>query len=244
MRLLPLVLAAALAIPGVHGGPTDQAIVAAMKIVEAPNYTWSCYVPSTGRALVVREGKTEKNGFSIVTFIDPQTPMLRQISRLNDGVVLAIFRGSDDFVFQTSNGWQTGRELPPLGPRRRGANPGSDYWISIQIPHEELEIIIGSYTEMHVSDGLIAGTLSEDGARQLLGASRSPAVTAKGSFFLEVKNGALVSYAVDITGTILIGEPGQEKESPPQRRLMGTEFKNVGRTVVDVPSEARRKFAP
>lgn len=242
MNFLRFASAAALAASLAHAGPTDQAVVAAMKIVDAPNYTWTCSTPSAGRALVVREGKTDKNGFSIVTFVDPQTPMLRQISRMNDGVVLAVFRGADDFVFQTSDGWKTGRELPPLGPRRRGRGGDNDYWISIQIPHEELEIIIGSYTEMHVVDDVIAGTLSEDGARQLLGATKAPAVTARGTFNLEIKDGRLTRYAVDITGTVLIGEPGQEKESPPQHRLLITEFKDVGRTTVDVPAEARQKF--
>ena len=235
-------LAALTAAITVHAAPTDQAIVAAMKIVDAPNYTWTCSVPSIGRALPVREGKTEKkSGFSVVTFIDPQTPMLRQISRLNDGVVLGVFRGEGNFVFQTSDGWKTGKELPPPGPRRRGAG-GSDYWISIQIPHEELEIIIGSYTEMHVVDGGVTGTLSEDGARQLLGATKAPAVTAAGTFVFEIAGGVLTKYAVDISGTVLIGPPGEEKESAPQRRALLTEFKNVGHTVVDVPAEARQKL--
>ncbi len=224
--------------------PTDQAIVATMKIVEAPNYTWSAYVPSVGRALPVREGKSEKNGYSVVTFIDPQSPMLRQISRLNDGVVTAVFRGSENFVFQTSDGWKTGAELPPLGPRRRGATGGSDYWISLQMPAEELEIIVGSYSELHEVKGGVAGTLSEDGARQLLGSVKAPAVTATGTFVLGVANGVLTSYALDLAGTVLLGPPGEEKESPPQRRLLITEIKNVGRTKLDLAEEARLKLGP
>ena len=242
MNLPRFVLGLALVAAFGHAAPADQAIVAAMKVVDAPNYTWICSAPSTGRALVVREGKTEKNGFSIVTFVDPQTPMLRQISRLNDGVVLAIFRGPEDFVFQTSSGWKTGQELPPLGPRRRGTTGGADYWIAIQIPHEELEIIIGSFTEIHAVDGGFAGTLSEAGARQLLGATRAPAVSARGTFNFVVKNGTLLGYLVDLSGTVLVGEPGQEKESPPQRRLLITEIKDLGRTKVDVPVDARIKF--
>jgi hypothetical protein len=242
MKLPHAALLIALVASLARAAPTDQAIVAMMKVVDAPNYTWTCSVPSTGRALIVREGKTEKNGFSVVTFVDPQTPMLRQISRLNDGVVLAVFRGPDDFVFQTSDGWKTGQELPPLGPRRRGTSGGADYWITIQIPHEELEIIVGSYTEMHVVDGGIAGTLSEAGARQLLGGSRAPAVSARGTFGLVINDGTLVRYVVDISGTVLVGDPGHETESPPQRRLLITEIKEVGRTTVDVPAEARVKF--
>ena len=233
---------AALIAPLAEADPTDQAVVAAMKIVDAPNYAWTCYVPSVGRALVVREGKTEKNGYSLVTFVDPQSPMLRQISRLNDGAVVAVFRGPDNFVFQTSDGWKTGPELPPLGPRRRGSTGGSDYWISLQMPHEELEIIVGSYTELHAVKAGVAGTLSEDGARQLLGSTKAPAVSGSGTFILGVSNGALTGYLVDITGTVFIGPPGEEKESEPLHRVLLTEFKDVGHAVPDLPDEAKQKL--
>ncbi len=227
-----------------HAAPTDQAIVATMKIVEAKNYTWTASVPSAGRALIVREGKSEKNGFTLVTFIEPQSPMLRQIARLNDGTVNAVFRGSDEFVFQTSDGWKTGPELPPLGPRRRGTSGGSDYWISLQAPGEELEIIVGSYTELHeVKGGGVAGTLSEDGARQLLGSVKAPAVTAAGSFVFAISDGALTGYVLELTGTLMIGPRGEEKESPPQRHVIITEFKDVGRTKVEVPDEARQRLS-
>ncbi len=242
IRFCSTVFAAALGVGIACAAPTDQAIVAAMKIVEAPNYTWVCSVPSAGRTLVVREGKSEKDGFTLVTFVEPQSPMLRQIARLNDGVATAVFRGADNFVFQTSDGWKTGSELPPLGPRRRGSTGGSDYWISLQVPHEELEIIIGSYTELHVVLGGVAGTLSEDGARQLLGSMKAPAVTATGSFVLGIVDGVLTKYAVDLSGTVLTGPPGEEKESPPQRRVLITELTLVGRTVVNVPDEAKRKL--
>ncbi len=243
-RLLPTVFIFTLTATFASAGPTDQAIVATMKLVEAPNYTWSTSVPSTGRVLVVREGKTEKNGYTVVTFVDPQSPMLRLISRLNDGVVTAVFLGSDNFVFQISGSWRTGREIPIPGLRRRGNNASSDYWIFLQAPHEELEIIVGSYTELHVVKGGVAGTLSEDGARQLLGSTKAPAVTAKGAFVLGITNGVLTRYALDLTGTVMIGEPGEEKESPPQHRVLLTEFKDVGRTVFDVPDEAKAKLAP
>ncbi len=241
-RVAGWLLVAWLAAPG-RAAVTDQAIVAAMKLVDAPNYTWTCYAPSVGRALVVREGKTIKSGYTQVTFVDPQTPMLRQIQRLNDGTVLAIFRGEGNFVFQTNDGWKTGPELPPLGPRRRGTTGGSDYWISITPPHEELEIIVGSYTEMHVDGDAIVGNLSDDGARQLLGSPKAPAVRATGSFKIWIANGVLLRYVTDLAGSILIGPPGEEKESPPTRRLLLIEFKEVGRTNLDLPEEARRKLS-
>jgi len=86
-RLLPTFIATAFVSTLGYAGPTDQAIVAAMKIVEAPNYTWTVSTPSAGRVLPVREGKSQKNGYTLVTFIEPQSPMLRLISRLNDGTV-------------------------------------------------------------------------------------------------------------------------------------------------------------
>lgn len=235
-------LAAMVLAMAARASPTDQAIVAAMKIVEAPNYTWVASVPSVGRALPVREGKTAKDGFTTVTFIDPTSPMLRQISRLNDGVVSAVFLGSDNFVFQTTDGWKTGPELPPLGPRRRGTAGGSDYWISLQAPHEELEIIVGSYSELHEVKGGVAGTLSEDGARQLLGSTKAPAVRASGTFVFGLTEGVLTAYIVDLSGTVLIGRPGEETESPPQRRVLLTEFSAVGRTALTVPEAARLKL--
>lgn len=226
-----------------HAGPTDQAIVAAMKIVEAPNYTWTCSVPSAGRTLVVREGKSQKNGFTVVTFVDPQSPMLRLISRLNDGVVTAVFRGSDNFLFQTADGWKDGHELALIATRRRLNPREPDYWISMQTPGEELEVIVGSYTEIHEIKGGVAGTLSDDGARQLLGSVKAPAVRAAGSFIFAVSKGALTGYILELTGTLMVGPPGEEKESPSRHLLLMTELKNVGRTAVEVPDEAKAKLS-
>lgn len=227
-----------------HAGPTDQAIVAAMKIVEAKNYAWTVSVPSAGRALPVREGKSEKDGFTTVTFIDPQSPMLRQISRLNEGEVKAVFYGSENFVFQTTDGWKNGHELVTLGSRRRVGPRDPDYWISLQSPGEELEIIVGSYTELHEVKGGVAGTLSDDGARQLLGSVKAPAVSATGTFVLALSGGTLAAFVIDLSGTVMTGPPGEEKESPPQRRVLITELKEVGRTKVEVPDEARLKLSP
>jgi len=84
-----------------------------------------------------------ENGFTLVTFVDPQSPMLRQISTIDRRVVTAVFRGSDSFVFQPPDGWKTGRELPRSVPGGGGSSGGSDYWISLQSAGEELEIIVG-----------------------------------------------------------------------------------------------------
>ncbi len=201
-------------------------------------------MPSEGRLLVVHEGKTETKGYSVITFVEPQSSMLRQIARLNNDVALAVFKGDDNFVFQTSDGWKTGTELP-LGQRRRrgGGGVGIDYWISIQVPHEELEIIVGSFTEMHEVKGGIAGTLSEDGARQLLGSVKAPAVQATGTFIFVMVDGALRAYRLDLTGTVLIGPPGEEKEAHQSRALI-TEIKDLGHTVVEVADEAKLKLSP
>jgi len=242
-RLFPTSFAAVFVLACAQAAPSDQAVVAAMKVVESSNYTWTRSVPSEGRALAVQEGKTETRGYSIITFVEPQSSMLRQIARLNDGVALAVFKGEDNFVFQTSDGWKTGTELP-LGPRRRrGGGGGTDYWISVQVPHEELEVIVGSYTEMHEVKGGVAGTLSEDGARQLLGSVKSPAVQATGTFIFAVVDDALRGYRLDLTGTVLSGPPGEEKETP-TRRVLVTEIKNIGHTIVDVADEAKIKLSP
>jgi hypothetical protein len=237
-KLLALVLPGAAAL----AGPTDDAIVAAMKIVDAPNYTWTCSAPVTGRALVIREGKSQKNGYTVVTFVDPQSSMLRQVSRMNEGVVTAVFRGSDNFVFQTTDGWKDGHELVTLGARRRSNQREPDYWISMQSPGEELEIIIGSYTELHAVKAGVAGTLSDDGARQLLGSVKAPAVSATGSFVLAISGGVLTGYILELSGTLMMGPPGEEKESAPRRVVLITELKNVGRTVVEVPDEVKGKL--
>jgi hypothetical protein len=244
MTKFTAIVCTALLLPAIsRAAPTDQAIVAAMKLVEAKNYAWVTSVPSVGRALPVREGRSAKDGFTRVTFIDPQSPMLRLISRMNDGIVTAVFHGSDRFVFQTADGWKTGADLAQLGQRRRTRN-GPDYWIALQAPHEELEIIVGSYTELHVVKGGVAGTLSEDGARQLLGSTKAPAVRAAGTFGLAISNGVLRYYTLDLTGTVLLDEDGVEKESPPQHRILITELKNAGISPPEVPDEARLKLEP
>ena len=83
--------------------------------------------------------------------------------------------------------------------------------------------------------------LSEDGAKTLLRFRRGgdgPAVSnAKGSVKFSLKDGALVKYEFKVQGTINFGGNDVDVD-----RATTVEIKDVGKTKVEVPEEAKKKL--
>src|SRR3954466_6588397 len=101
-------------------GPAEVAIVAAMKVSEAPNYTWACFVQDDTRSYEV-DGKCVRNGLTWV-----RMPMIDSVAaRLGRDVdyhLEAFFKGNLSGVIRTEQGWKTVKELPR--PARRDYDDG------------------------------------------------------------------------------------------------------------------------
>jgi hypothetical protein len=188
----------ALLSPALSAGPTDVAIVAAMKIPGARSYSWSTTVEDDARTYDIT-GQTDQSGFALVTM-----PMISSVRRRvtrgtsrSANEVEAVFKGADRCVIQTDDGWKTPAEIAaqprvdqsPAGPpgggypgvgfpgapsRRSRQDPGatpppySNLQLNLGLPHEEIGIIVGSHTEITADGDVVTGTLSETGAKLLL----------------------------------------------------------------------------
>lgn len=106
--LVPLL--AALATGTCHAGPTDTAILAAMKLSEQPNYAWTCVVNDDARMYNI-EGKVDRRGWTWM-----RLPMVKAIAqrlgRDADTQIEAVFKSADAFVIRTHDGWKQLGELP------------------------------------------------------------------------------------------------------------------------------------
>lgn len=256
-----------------HAGPTDAAIVAAMKLPDAKSYSWITYVEDDARSYEIR-GQTDHSDFSLVTM-----PMVSAVRRRvnrgsanSDNQVEAVFKGAEQCVIQTPDGWKTPAELTvlprtdqrPAGPPgstglpggslpRRG-RPGSgagrtpsaysNLQLNLSRPAEEIGVIVGSFTDIGVDGEVITGTLSETGAKLLLVHPGQNELTP----LRATGTFRLWVRAGSLVKYELRLEGTLAVETPAARREVvvnqksTTEITAVGTTKFDVPEEARKKL--
>jgi hypothetical protein len=105
-----------------QGAPSDHAIVAAMKLTEAPSYSWSSAIADDARSYTI-EGRTDcRTDLSLVTM-----PMVIAVRRRigtgtaqSDNLSTVAFKGAERFAVETDRGWKSETELETLTPSRRG----------------------------------------------------------------------------------------------------------------------------
>ena len=113
-----------------HAGQSERAIVAAMKLSEASNYSWSTAVDDDARSYNI-DGQTslaEPNDYSLVTM-----PMIavvrRRVTRAtsnSENVMTAIYSGDERLVIQTPDGWRKPEQLADnSASSTRGSADGS-----------------------------------------------------------------------------------------------------------------------
>lgn len=102
-------LAAALAAVA-RAGPTEDAIVAAMKLSDTPNYAWTATVTDDARTYDII-GRTSKAGYSRVK-MPLVNAVRRRLGRTSSEVdANYIFRGNVVCVIETEKGWRRPDEL-------------------------------------------------------------------------------------------------------------------------------------
>jgi hypothetical protein len=112
-RLLSVCLVVWLAnVAALRAGPLENAIVAAMRLSDQPNYSWVATVTDDARTYYV-DGKTVRGGFTFV-----KMPVINSVRRrlgrsVTDTQIEMIFRGNVDCVLATDDGWKKPDKLPP-----------------------------------------------------------------------------------------------------------------------------------
>ena len=248
--------------------PDDVAIVAAARLAEKSNYSWSSTISNDASGGLSRlEGETVRGGYTLIALHNAADVLrTRGVVRDADGATQIFFRGSTRCVILTEqDGWLAPDELPapqPSTDRSPARNPGrgaggrgggraapssiptkiEDYTFEIRHPHEDLDLIIGSYTTLRAAGDSFTGELTNAGAALFLSAFAQPKVEvrrASGSFHCWIENGVVVRYEVLINGTVNL--PG-DKAVLPVNWTIRTEIHDIGTTRLNVPAAVRAKL--
>jgi len=244
-KQLIAVLSLALAPALFAEGPADDVKAAAKKLTES-GYTWTISNPGRdGGPGMSTEGKAGKDGVVCLknTFGD----------RTSETIIKA-----GKAAVKTDDGWKSGEELAAAsegegGGRGRGmgafaARMAENY----KTPAAEIETLLAGTKDLKKDGDAISGDLTEDAAKERLAGGRGgrrpggggdnsnrPAPTnAKGSVKFWIKDGALAKYELTVSGSIA----GRDGETRDINRTSTVEFKDVGATKLEIPSEAAAKL--
>ena len=91
--------------------PTGSVLIAAMKLSEKPNYSWTSSVRDDVRAYEIR-GKTELGGYTEVAMPIPKD-LVPRLGRTRTYLIDAVFRGNVDCVIAVGSEWLRKKDLPP-----------------------------------------------------------------------------------------------------------------------------------
>ena len=271
--------------PAVSGASSpERAIIAAMRVSELPNYSWTSTVSDDARTYDI-DGKTVRGGYTWVRLPMVKT-IAQRLGRDAEREIEAVFRGTNRCVIRTDRGWKTLRELPK---RSRSSHDDFEFWIpassrvgmanvalagldpwdtapmppimmplpvrndeedrqpyshaqfGVSHPHEELAIIVSSYTDLKQDGDSFVGTLSDLGAQLLLvrdGQDHIQTLAAGGAFRFRIKDGIVMKYQVQLEGILVV-----DRKRVHVHQTANTRVTNPGATAVDLTEELQRKLA-
>lgn len=209
--------------------PKEIVTAAARSLAEKPNYSWktTVKVPEGSRWRPgPTEGKTEKDGFTYVTY------------SIGDNKIETVLKGEKAAV-TTPDGWQSVSELENSeGPSRFFARMVRNF----KAPAAQAIEIASGVRELKKTEDFYGGELTEDQAKALVSfrsrgsAGEGPTVSnAKGTARFWVKDGVLAKYEFAVRGAMTWNNNDIEVD-----RTTTVEIKDVGTTKLSVPDEARR----
>jgi len=231
MKMPRVVIAAALfvlAASVVRADPKTELSEAIASLGAQSGYAWTSTPATEGSKSAARqgavEGKTEKGGSTRIK------------SSSGDTAYEVGFKG-EKIVVNYNGDWLSTAEI--------GENVSAVQRLkAFKKPVEEAgELLKKTGSLKKESDGLYAGTLEPEAARdlfRLLGRRAALAEEAKGSVKYWVKDGRLSKYEFVVEGRITSGE---EKKEVDLRRTTTVEIQEVGATKVIFPDEAKKKLS-
>ncbi len=233
MKVKLLLVAFALAagpILAADSGAKDDLIAAAKKLAQ-DGYSWKTSFEQ-GNFSGTFEGKYDKEGLAHVTV------------NINDNSAEAFIKGEKVAVKLQDAEWQSMAELTGDGsdPRGRIANR---IFRTVKHPAAQFEEAIGKAKDFSKDGVTYSADLSDAGAKALLGmggrrgGNPPEVVNAKGSVRISLKDGVLAKAELRLQGTIKT-DSGDERDIS---RTITTEIKNVGKTSVEIPDDAKKKLS-
>ena len=219
--------------------PQDDLKAAAQKLADANGYSWKSTVQNAGgnnnRGGGPSEGKTEKDGYTMVTMTrgDNKTEVIR--------------KGEKVAIKNADGEWKTPAELADANGGG-GGNPGRFAGRAAQnLPAKTAMDLVSDAKDLTASGDGFSGMLSEEGAKKALsfGGRRggdntnAPEITnAKGEVKFTTKDGVLSSYELHVSGSVSFNGNNRDVD-----RTTTVQIMDVGSTKVEVPDEAKKKLA-
>jgi hypothetical protein len=226
----------ALAFSAGAADPKETVSGAVKALKEKGNYTWSSTseMANSQFPATTTKGRTEKNGFTLIT-METQNGEMQAVKKGTNGVV------------KSEDGWKTAEEA-----RQGGQGPGRGFGsrlLTTPVPADDFEALLGELKEIKAgSNNVYSADLTEQGAKSRAsfgrrgprgggGATPPEPKDAKGSVQFWVKDGALTKVELKTSAKITFQEEERLME-----RTTTIDISNVGSTKVEVPEEARKKL--
>lgn len=232
-----LALASTLSVALYAAEPKQEIQAAAKSLSQKANYSWTSTseMPGSNFNMPPLEGKTDKDGFILVT------------REMNNNTSTAVIKG-EKAVTKTEEGWKTAEELGQPQQGQRGGM-GGRMLLRTKAPAVEVEGLLEKVKEIKAGDkGVYTADLTEAGVKELLtfggrrpnanaDQNRPEPKNAKGSVKIIVKDGVIFQYEINVQGTIVFGQ--EERE---MNRITKVEIKDIGTTKLDIPEDAKKKL--
>ena len=243
----------ALAASPLFAAESDDVKGAVKKLADASGYSWTSTVKNgndraAGGAAGAGAGRFQQGPTEGKAIKDGTT--LLSMSR-GDTTTEAVLKG-DKGAIKTAAGWQSLAEAnqPPAGGAAGGRRGGGAFLgrmlQSFKGPVAQAEDLLAKVKSVKKADDAYTGELTEEGVKQLLtfgrggrGGGNAPAPTdAKGSVKFWIKDGVLSKYELNVQGTMTFNNNDVNIN-----RTTTVEIKDVGKTKVEVPEEAKKKLS-
>ena len=204
--------------------PKDEITAAAKKLGDKPNYSWKATVVVPDDAQFKpgpTEGKTEKNGFTLVTM------------SFGENTTQAVLKGDKAAVTNRDGEWQSVADLDSAEGRGRFLGRMVK---NIKTPAEQAAELAAATKNLKKDGDVYSSELTDEGAKAQF--RIAAASSAKGSVKFWLKDGALTKYEFKLKGTVDFN--GNEVDVD---RTTTVEIKDIGTTKVNVPEAAAKKLS-
>jgi hypothetical protein len=232
--LIGALLFAAGSLLAADSSPKDDVTAAAKKLADT-SYSWKMTMdlgPNSQFTPGPTEGKVEKDGYKWLS------------SSFQDNTSIGLAKDKK-VVVKTDDGWKTSEEIGDGG----GGFDANVFMArrlqNLKAPGDEIQDLISKSGELKKDGDAISGDLTKEGAESLLAggfgrrnANRPPPKEAKGSVKFWIKDGEISKYEVKVSGKVEFQD--QEREI---QRTTTTEIKDVGKTKIEVPDDAKKKLS-
>jgi hypothetical protein len=220
-------------------GPKADVAAAAKKLAEAGDYSWTANIdlgPNARFTPGPTEGKTDKDGYTSlsVTFND----------NTSEGAARA-----GKVVVKTDDGWKTAEEAS-ADDGGGGFNPArfmARRMQNLKLSAAEVQELLTQCAELQKVGDVYSADLTEAGAKALAtmgfggrrGGQAPPPSNVKGSVKFWVQDGVLSKYQLKVSGR----RQNRDGDEMDFERTTTVEIKDVGKTKLDLPEEAKKKLS-